>query len=597
MSLRASIAVCETSCIDDWCRTMCQENGVDKSNCMCQEQHESHDNRDDESQSLLTTNQFVSSYTDEQSKGKRRRSTQSKTELASLDLWRLQNLAIPLSYLAVGTLQGLFRTFLNVYPLNLGASEAQQTTCSTLATLPAAFKIIYGFSSDLLPLFGYRRKSHLFLGWVLASVVMGSLWLTSNLTLQRLDNGTSTASTTMSHSVVIVPDDAPSLVQLSWTFFFFGVGMWYADATADAVVAEKARLEPEAIRGSLQATCYMLRFFGLMISASISTYLYSTVGPQVIVRALTWIPCLILPFVWCLAEAREGEQQNQDSDRRGRGLSDSFTATPFIKKHSLRDQWDEIWRTVCSRSVWEPMAFIYVFNLLQVSNAAWRQFLVTVLGFTEANLNTLLVVSYVLVYFGTIMYKYCLLQTSWRLIYQGCLVLNLVFSAMQLLLIRGYTLGLSPFVFALGDDAFAEFLNGVQFLPTVIMMVSLCPPGSEGASYAMFTTVMNSALMISPAISSLLLGIWDVSKDALEKGDLDGLFNLSLLTTVIQISPLLFLGWLPRDRKELEALASKPFSGSPIGGGIFLSVLFCSMAWTFVVAILNIVRPNWAGGS
>ena len=34
---------------------------------------------------------------------------------------------------------------------------------------------------------------------------------------------------------------------------------------------------------------------------------------------------------------------------------------------------------------------------------------------------------------------------------------------------------------------------------------------------------MNSALMISPAISSLLLGIWDVSKEALEQRDLDGL--------------------------------------------------------------------------
>ena len=34
---------------------------------------------------------------------------------------------------------------------------------------------------------------------------------------------------------------------------------------------------------------------------------------------------------------------------------------------------------------------------------------------------------------------------------------------------------------------------------------------------------MNSALMIAPPLSSLLLGIWDVSKEALERGELDGL--------------------------------------------------------------------------
>ena len=34
---------------------------------------------------------------------------------------------------------------------------------------------------------------------------------------------------------------------------------------------------------------------------------------------------------------------------------------------------------------------------------------------------------------------------------------------------------------------------------------------------------MNSAWMISNAFSSLLLGIWDVKKEAFEKGDLDGM--------------------------------------------------------------------------
>jgi hypothetical protein len=34
---------------------------------------------------------------------------------------------------------------------------------------------------------------------------------------------------------------------------------------------------------------------------------------------------------------------------------------------------------------------------------------------------------------------------------------------------------LSPFLFALGDDAMSELIAGVQFLPTTIMMVHLCP--------------------------------------------------------------------------------------------------------------------------
>ena len=39
-----------------------------------------------------------------------------------------------------------------------------------------------------------------------------------------------------------------------------------------------------------------------------------------------------------------------------------------------------------------------------------------------------------------------------------------LFSVLQVLLIYGITFGLSPFIFAFGDDAFADFLAGVQFL-------------------------------------------------------------------------------------------------------------------------------------
>ena len=38
-------------------------------------------------------------------------------------------------------------------------------------------------------------------------------------------------------------------------------------------------------------------------------------------------------------------------------------------------------------------------------------------------------------------------------------------------------------------------------------------------------TVMNTAWMISNAISSLLLGIWDVGKETLEQGRLDGMVS------------------------------------------------------------------------
>ena len=50
----------------------------------------------------------------------------------SVQLLRKENLAIPMCYLVVGILQGLSGPFINVYPLFLGATEAQQTTISSI---------------------------------------------------------------------------------------------------------------------------------------------------------------------------------------------------------------------------------------------------------------------------------------------------------------------------------------------------------------------------------------------------------------------------------------------------------------------------------
>ncbi len=134
------------------------------------------------------------------------------------------------------------------------------------------------------------------------------------------------------------------------------------------------------------------------------------------------------------------------------------------------------------------------------------------------------------------------------------------------------------------------------------MMVHLCPDGSEGASYAMFTTVHNAAGTLSDAISTLLLGIWDVSKQTLVSGDLSGMMKLTILTTVIQTCGVLFCGLLPANKDELMTLNSNvdggnKHSSSRIGGLIFLSITFLSISYAIIVGVLNIISPGWAGES
>jgi hypothetical protein len=151
---------------------------------------------------------------------------------------------------------------------------------------------------------------------------------------------------------------------------------------------------------------------------------------------LALLPMSILPLVWQLKEVHN------------------------VPVASTSQQCREIWNTVCSRAVWQPMGFVYLYNLLQVGNSAWREFLVTVLKFTSCQLNLILISAYILLYLGIVSYKYFFITWSWRKVYIVTTALNGFFSALQVLLIKGVTFGLSNFWFALGDDAFTEFISG-----------------------------------------------------------------------------------------------------------------------------------------
>jgi len=337
--------------------------------------------------------------------------------------------------------------------------------------------------------------------------------------------------------------------------------------------AEKAKLEPEGSRGHLQSTCYACRFFGLMVAAPLSTVCYSRYGPFTVVFLLACIPMTVQPLIYYF-----GEERN-------------------VFKLTARDSCKEIWSTVCSRAVWQPLGFVWIYNILQVSNGAWRQFLKTVLGFSANQINALLIASYVLLYLGTMMYKFYFIRWSWRRIYVVGILMNGFFSVLQLFLIFGTTFGMSPFWFALGDDAFAEFIYGIQFLPITIMFVHLCPPGSEGASYALFTSVHNAALQLAPAISTRLLSVWGVSEDAMESGDLSGMIKLTCLTSAVQLSAVLFVGLLPRNKRDLDELHDDGRTTSRAGGFVVLAAVFVSIGYSAVVGLLNIVKPGWAGES
>lgn len=82
-----------------------------------------------------------------------------------------------------------------------------------------------------------------------------------------------------------------------------------------------------------------------MVAAPLSTGLYSTFGPSSIVMSLAIAPAALMPLIVLLREDKP------------------------VALRSVRDRLQDVWTTVKSRSVWQPMAFVSQTSILRDAGA------------------------------------------------------------------------------------------------------------------------------------------------------------------------------------------------------------------------------------
>lgn len=260
------------------------------------------------------------------------------------------------------------------------------------------------------------------------------------------------------------------------------------------------------------------------------------------------------------------------------------------KIQRIGEQIHEIWETVQLTAVWRPMCFVYIFNLFQVPNVAWQSYLQLALNFPAWVLGGSVMLGSFMTFAGVLAYKYFFFKSSWRSIYIWTVMLTAFFSMLQLILIFQWNtkyLGLNNYLFSMGDDVISAYISGIQFLPLCIMYMRLCPEGAEGSSYAMLTTFGNIALVCASNLGNQLANVWDVSNTAMRENNVSGLWKLNTLTSIMSILPLSLLFLLPKNAEEQDELA-KSKAKSPVAGMIFLIVLFGSLTWSTITAIMRI---------
>lgn len=422
-----------------------------------------------------------------------------------------------------------------------GEPSNMQQAIQGCITLFFSLKIVYGFASDYCPILGYRRKSYLLLGWAIA--------ILSSLVLALMASLGGSSMVCMTNSVKVPCDgqqtsgpfpvtnlSVATLVSLMMANNF-GVAM--ADVAMDSRAMELAQTEENSARGSVQGHCYTLRALGTVLSfvvtgigmngplydggfsfeMNLSTYLW----------LLVLLQCIGVP--WWLR------------------LPEEKVAAPVCRQSALKS----IWCLLQNASFAKVLVFFLFYEVCNQCRVAARTSVLhswvsmSPLAYSlDQGLQNLVAL---LTIFGCARW---FRLSSWR----GLMVATAMYSVafMMLFWLVVYDVVRNQW-FVLFVDIDFVFAQNVAFLVVVWYAAETSPPGMEGVSFSLASTMGNSGAVLGNYVTMGLSGCFQLDAAALNRDDAtvrDQYMYNSLAVMALKVAFLAFLAWLPAQRRQAK---------------------------------------------
>ena len=400
--------------------------------------------------------------------------------------------AILLVYFVQGIL-GLARLAVSFFLKDdIALSPAEVSALMGIAALPWTIKPVFGFMSDGLPIFRYRRRPYLILSGLLGAIA----WLAMS-------------------TVVDTPLKATAAILLS------SLSVAISDVIVDSLVVERAREEDQGDAGTLQSLAWGASSLGGLITAYLGGLLLERTDTQTIFAITATFPLIVCGVAWLISEDPVTEDSN---------LKVVMTQVKLLKG------------AVSQRAIWIPALFLFIWQATPTADSAFFFFSTNELGFQPEFLGRVRLVTSLASLVGIWIFQRFLKEVSFRKIFGWSIVISSALGMTTLLLVthanRG--LGISDEWFSLGDSLILTVAGQIAFMPVLVLSARLCPPGVEATLFALLMSVVNLSGLLSHELGAALTHFLKVTET-----DFTNLWLLVLLTNLSTLLPLPLLGMLP----------------------------------------------------
>lgn len=413
--------------------------------------------------------------------------------------------AILLVYFVQGIL-GLARLAVSFFLKDdISLSPAEVSALMGIAALPWTIKPVFGFLSDGLPIFRYRRRPYLILSGILGAIA----WLSMA-------------------TLVDTPLKATAAILLS------SLSVAISDVIVDSLVVERAREEDQGDAGTLQSLAWGASSLGGLITAYLGGLLLERTDTQTIFAITATFPLIVCGVAWLISEDPVTERSN---------LKVVANQVKLLRE------------AVSQRAIWIPALFLFIWQATPTADSAFFFFSTNELGFQPEFLGRVRLVTSLASLIGIWVFQRFLKEVSFRKIFGWSIVISAVLGMTTLLLVThaNRSLGISDEWFSLGDSLILTVAGQIAFMPVLVLSARLCPPGVEATLFALLMSIVNLSGLLSHELGAALTHFLKVTET-----DFTNLWLLVLLTNLSTLLPLPLLGMLP----EASAMSEDEGSAS-----------------------------------
>lgn len=401
-------------------------------------------------------------------------------------------IAILLVYFVQGIL-GLARLAVSFFLKDeLGLSPAEVSALLGIVALPWMVKPLFGFISDGLPIFGYRRRPYL----ILSGLAGAFAWVALA-------------------TIVETAQAATAAIALS------SLSVAVSDVIVDSLVVERARKESKTDAGSLQSLSWGASAIGGLITAYLSGSLLEQFSTHTIFLITATFPLIVSATAWLITE----EPTNGKPDF-----------------HNIKEQIAKLRTALAQKSIWMPTAFLFLWQVTPTADSAFFFFTTNELKFQPEFLGRVRLVTSIASLIGIWLFQRFFKAVPFRTIFAYSTIISAVLGMSTLLLVThaNRALGIDDHWFSLGDSLILTVMGQIAYMPVLVLAARLCPPGIEATFFALLMSVTNLAGLLSYETGALLMHLLGVTQTNFE--------NLWLLIVIANLStllPLPFVTWLP----------------------------------------------------